>query len=449
MPAVAAKRQLRFELIARDWRGETRAVTAVTVLPRSAAKLRGGTRKLRVVERGNPKVRLYSARERLTRGLHVSGSALAGPRVGQRVKLHVDPQGGELERVRWSVVSGPRTLLRGAKTATREISFVVPRGRRTFVVEARAVVAGKRVRQRATVHVVGLLRPARTLARRGLTGGRRVVAAQTDGGAFCTLWGAADANDATAGTDDAPIVTADGARVTLGHASASGGDCTTDGARVTFTTATVRLGELVFEDVAGSVSADGIVFSSGWLDLPDGWWSDLPPRLRIVPPSVGSFAAPLDDRGDWGALRAQIALDDGVELLPLPEGWTFPRGQSTLAYVPAEQRFALRSVAQAAAGENGRVTLDGSIRLDGTTTVSVAADRLVVLHGVDDRTVALSGVGTLTTDPSAADDEQKADGDDAPADDAGEARSFAARAGPQRQSRPLPRAAATARSPAR
>ncbi len=183
---------------------------------------------------------------------------------------------------------------------------------------------------------------------------------------------------------------------------------------MSFTTATVRLGELVFEDVAGSVGADGIAFSSGWLDLPDGWWSDLPPRLRIAPPSAGAFAAPLGDDGAWGAMRAQIALDDGVELLPLPEGWTFPSGQSTLAYVPAEQRFALRSVAQAAGGENGRVTLDGSIRLDGTTTVSVAADRLVVLHGVDDRTVALSGVGTLTTDPSAADDEQKADGDERP-----------------------------------
>src|SRR5689334_7135867 len=106
----------------------------------------------------------------------------------------------------------------------------------------------------------------------------------------------------------------------------------------------------------------------------------------------------------------------------MPRRWTFPNSLSTLAHVPAEQRFALRSVAQAAGGESGRVTLDGSIRLDGTTTVSVAADRLVVLHGVDDRTVALSGVGTLTTDPSAADEEQKADGDDAPADD--DARSF-------------------------
>ncbi|MDO8187748.1 hypothetical protein Q7L71_19250 [Conexibacter sp. CPCC 205706] len=427
VPAVADATRLRFELVARDWRGETRAVTTVTVLPRRAAKLAAPARKLRVVERGEAKVRLYNARKRLTRGLHVSGSALAGPRVGQRVKLHVDPQGGELTRVRWRVAKGPRTLLRGSSVSKREITFTIPRGRRTFVVEAGAVVAGKRVRQRATIHVAGPLRPARNLARRGLLGGSGAVDTPTDGGTFCTLWGAAQRGDTSAGTDAAPIVTADGARVTLGHASTTADDCTSDAARVEFQTATVRLGGLVFEDVAGSVGDDGIVFSSGWLDLPDGWWSDLPPRLRITPPSAGSFAAPLDARGAWGALRAQIALDDGVELLPLPEGWTFPRGQSTLAYVPAEQRFTLRSVAQAAAGENGRVTLDGSIALDGTTSVSVAADRLVVLHGVDDRTVALSGVGTLTTDPSAASDDARSDGDDeTPADDA---RAFSARVG--------------------
>ncbi|HST40920.1 MAG TPA: hypothetical protein VLK58_15495, partial [Conexibacter sp.] len=431
-PAVADPTKLRFALTARDWRGQTRGVATVVVLPHRAATLTPGARRLRVAERADGAVRLYASSARVLRALDVSGSALAGPRAGQRVRLHVDPQGGELERVRWSVVRGPRATLQGRAVSDRTLGFVVPRGVRSFVIGVRAVVSGRVVRTRETIHVVGPTRPAasrraagrraagrRAAPRRGRAAGAALAARAAAPGAsaaqddapspFCQLF-----DDTAAGTTADAIVLADGARVTLGGATAAGADCAEDGARIAFSTAQVRVGGIVFADVAGSVTPAGLTFSSGWLDLPDGWWSDLPPRLRVEPDGVGSFAAPLGDDGRWGPLRAQIGLDDGVELLPLPEGWTFPAGQSTLAYVPSEKRFALRSVAQAPAGQDGRVTLDGSVTLDGATSVTVGAERLVVLHGVDDRTVALSGSGTLQTDPGAAVQRPAApaDGDD-------------------------------------
>ncbi|MDW5596963.1 hypothetical protein VSS74_21630 [Conexibacter stalactiti] len=427
-PTVDRATRLRFALTARDWRGETRGVATVVVLPHRAATLKPGARRLRVAERADGAVRLYASRARVIRALDVSGSALAGPRAGQRVALHVDPQGGELERVRWSVVRGPRAALQGRTVSDRTLAFVVPRGVRSFVIGVRAVVSGRVVRTRETIHVVGPTRRAasrRAASRRATSRRGRASAAAAGGTAgiapgasaaqdeaaspFCQLW-----NDTAAGTATDAIVLSDGARVTLGGATAAGADCADNGARIAFSTTQVRVGDLVFADVAGSVTPAGLTFTSGWLDLPDGWWSDLPPRLRVEPDGVGSFAAPLGDDGRWGPLRAQIGLDDGVELLPLPEGWTFPAGESTLAYVPAERRFALRSVAQAPAGQDGRVTLDGSVTLDGATSVTVGAERLVVLHGVDDRTVALSGSGTLQTDPDAAVQRPAApaDGDD-------------------------------------
>ena len=429
-PVVGRATRLRFALTARDWRGEARGVAAVVVLPQRAATLAPGSRRLRVADRRDPSVRLHASRARVVRALEMTGSALAGPRAGQRVRLHVHPQGGELERIRWSVADGPRGLLRGRPVDRRDLGFVVPHGVRSFAIAARAVVSGRVVRTRETVHVVGPTRraaerrPARRPARRGRAA--LAVAAQSDAGPFCALWDAAAGGDRSAGTAGSAIALPDGTRVTLGDTTATGADCADDAARIAFTTAQVRVGDLVFADVAGAVTPAGLSFGSGWLALPDGWWSDLPPRLRIEPDARGGFAAPLDGDRGWGPLRAQIGIDDGVELLPLPEGWTFAAGESTLAYVPSERRFALRSVAQAPAGQDGRVTLDGSIALDGTTRVSVAAERLVVLHGVGENTVALSGTGTLETEPGAGGDAGRADGAEPEAGAAGGPRAKAA-----------------------
>lgn len=429
-PAVARRTRLRFALTARDWRGAARGVATVVVLPHRKATLAPGPRRLRVAARGSTSTRRYLSRDRVTRGIEVTGSALAGPRAGQRAGLRVLDQGGELERVRWSVVRGPRTTLAGRRTDRERLSFVVPHGARQLTIGVRAVVSGRVVRAREVVHVVGPIRPARPgrrapaskkARRRGAR--RRAVRATTAqddaradaAGPFCTYWNAAAAGDAGAGTASAPIRLSDGTTVTLGSAVASGADCAADDARVAFTTGEVRVGRLVFEDVAGSLDAAGVTLRSGWLDLPDGWWSDLPPRLRVEPGAAGGWAADLGEDGRWGPLKAQIALDDGVELLPLPEGWTFPAGQSTLSYAPATRTFGLRSVAQAPPGQDGKVTLTGSLALDGATSVTVDAERVVVLHGVDDRAVALSGTGTLTTTPGAGDDGADDDsGDEGP-----------------------------------
>jgi hypothetical protein len=205
---------------------------------------------------------------------------------------------------------------------------------------------------------------------------------------FCSLW-----DDG----DDAAFELEDGTAVALGDATRSGTDCEADGAAIKFTGGSLEASGIAFVDLAGSVTADGLRVRSGALQRPAGWSDQLPAKLGIDLPDAAAFGAELGDDG-WGPLRARIELDQGLELLPLPAGWKFPKGESILAFEPLRGAFNLHGVARAPKGSRGEVRIEGSLE-DGTSTATVEAEDLAVLRGTGSDAVALSGKGEITSEP--------------------------------------------------
>ena len=207
---------------------------------------------------------------------------------------------------------------------------------------------------------------------------------------FCSLW---------ADGDDAAIELEEGSAIVLGEATHSGEGCDDDGAAIAFTEGTLEASGVTFVDLVGTVTADGLRIRSGALQRPAGWSEELPPKVGIELPGPAAFGAELGDEG-WGALRARIELDEGLELLPLPAGWRFPEGESTLTFEPLQGKFALHGVARAPKGSRGEVRLDGSLA-DGASTVTVEAEDVALLRGTGTNAVGLSGKGEVTAAPGA------------------------------------------------
>jgi hypothetical protein len=216
-----------------------------------------------------------------------------------------------------------------------------------------------------------------------------VVARASAGGgeSFCAAW---------AEGDEATIEFEDGSAIALGETTRAGEGCDEDGAAIRFADATLEAGGVTFVELAGTITADGLRVRSGALRRPAGWSEELPARLALELPDAAAFGAELGDEG-WGPLRLRVELDEGLELLPLPAGWSFPAGESTLSFEPLEGQFALHGVARAPQGTPGEVRLDGSLA-DGTSTVAVEAEDVAFLRGAGGNTVGLSGKGEVTAE---------------------------------------------------
>ncbi len=262
---------------------------------------------------------------------------------------------------------------------------------------AGAKVHGQVTRALASVGSLGFDGPTASAARakvrsRGLVPLSRAIATasaeDSEDDSFCSLW---------AEGDDAAIELEEGSAIVLGDVTRSGGGCGDGGAAIRFSAGTLEASGVTFVDLAGTVTADGLRIRSGALQRPAGWSEELPAMIDIELPGAAAFGAELGDEG-WGQLRVRIELDAGLELLPLPAGWRFPKGESTLAFEPLKGEFALHGVARAPKGARGEVRLDGSLA-DGTSSVTVEAEDVAVLRGTGTNMVGLSGKGEVTAEP--------------------------------------------------
>jgi hypothetical protein len=220
---------------------------------------------------------------------------------------------------------------------------------------------------------------------------RRVATASAadvnDDDSFCALW-----DDG----DDAAFELADGTAVALGDTTRSGAGCDAENATIKFTGGALESNGIAFVDLAGTVTADGLRIRSGALQRPAGWSDQLPAKLSIELPEAAAFGAELGEEG-WGSLRARIELDEGLELLPLPAGWHFPKGESILAFEPLQGVFDLHGIARAPKGSRGEVRIEGSLA-DGTSTATIEAEDLAVLRGTGTNAVTLSGKGEVSAE---------------------------------------------------
>jgi hypothetical protein len=220
-------------------------------------------------------------------------------------------------------------------------------------------------------------------------------AATGKGGSFCSLWAAAKQGDPAAGTVAAPITLEEGSEFTLGGAIAFGSGCEAGGAAINFDEGTLVAGGARFEDVTGTLDQAGLHLRSADLKRPAGWSEKLPARLSVGRLPGAAWGAARTASG-WGPLSARIELGGGLELLPLPAGWKFPRGKSILEYAPSQDAFVLHGLARAREGGGGEVSFEGTLGSEGKTAAKIVATDIATLEGPEGHPVGLSGEGELT-----------------------------------------------------
>lgn len=333
VPRVKRPTDLRFAVTARSWRGTATATTTVTVRPNAAIRLRS-PRKLRVIRK-------------------------------RRAPSSDKPRTSHAKPATFSL----RTDVGGPKSPDMEDFSAHRHGGRA-----------------------GAPRPAALVAP---VAAHASTAAGDDDPSFCSLWSAVEQGDASGGTQGHPITFEDGSEFTLGGASVRGDGCHDESAAINFEDATLVARGARFGHVAGTLDEHALQLRSADLKRPGGWSELLPAQLHVDVGSSGAWGANRSESG-WGSLRARIELDSGLELLPLPAGWSFPRGQSTLEYIPLEGAFALHVLARAPEGGDGEVIFEGRLEADGTTTATVEATDVAVLEGADGERVGLSGEGEIT-----------------------------------------------------
>jgi hypothetical protein len=363
VPRVKRATRLRFAITARSWRGTATATTSVLVRPQANVRLRSPKR-LRLAHPKRHRGAGAKADQQVTRALASVGTLGDAPATGARF--------GEAADHRATGGPAPRAEA-GFVVAAARSGGAAGSGSGSASSGAAAGAAGSR----------GLV----TRDRFAPLDATAIAADANEDDSFCSLW-----DDG----DEAAFELADGTGVALGDATHSGGDCDDDGATIKFTGGTLEASDVVFVDLSGSVTADGLRIRSGALRRPAGWSDQLPAKLAIELPEAAAFGAELGDDG-WGSLRARVELDEGLELLPLPAGWYFPKGESVLAFEPLQGVFNLHGVARAPKGSRGEVRIEGSLE-DGTSTATVEAEDLAVLRGTGTNAVALSGKGEVTAE---------------------------------------------------
>jgi hypothetical protein len=424
---------VRLRLTASDWRGTSADTLALRVLPTRSVRLDPQLDELRGITALRPPARRswrtgHAVDSPVVRTLQITGTA--APRPGARVRLVARAGAGSTAgRVRWSIVRGPRRALAGAVRSGSALTFRAPR-RGSLVVQATARVSGTVVRDRHAVFVRPAATPrhrraGRRAAARAVPGDTGTAPASTPGAGgsaaapdadddpeaadeppageapaepFCPRFRAAADGDAGAGTDDDPIDLGSGVSVTLAGATAKGADCSAADAAVAFTAATLKLGRLSLSDVRGTLTADGLWMTDGWLVVPAAWTDLLGAarqRYHVQAPGRTAVGAAIRD-GAWAPFAGRLVLEDGLPWLPLPDGWDFTPNGTTIELQPSRRALALRSQAAPDVPQTRTsVAFVGEITYAGTASITVTGDRVVDLQGTGEDAVALSGAGRV------------------------------------------------------
>jgi hypothetical protein len=377
-PEVDHPEKLDFELRATDWRGTARDRVTVRLEPQRVAVLPSGSFEVGHTDLPTAVEPSQELEQGVTRGLRFDGPALIGPLEGQATSLRVLGESGAARSVRWSVVSGPNVLRRQQRSRAT-VRFRAPPDDRPVVLRARARVAGVVKTKDVTIHS-----RARANARRPAAG----RSAQDEGSkvSLCTYW-----DD----PDGASITLEDGSKLVLGGSAKEGDACDADGAAIAFTQARLEVGSQRFDTVAGRLTGDGLAISSGW-------WSPIPAlHLRVSVPGQGHLGASLTE-GKWGALEGGVLLGGlGLGVAPLPSGWNWIDGKTTLTFKRGEPDLFLHTEADGPAqpeGEEanrGHLSIDGKVLRAGGVEVTVTAKNIATLQGSGEDAVNLSGEGSF------------------------------------------------------
>ncbi len=410
------RKPTRFTFRVRASSGGSTVSKRITVLvrPKRLGRFRSDERDLRrlakrqkrSLTKGQKGARVKRAR------VHTVRVSERGPRrvtPGERSTIALKTK-RKIRSIEWSVLEGsvdPASFT----TSGAKLTFTAPdRAGETALIQAVATMGNGDLVHRAKLIVV---RPA------AVGGGRQVGAeppADADVQAFCTVATAAN-------TGPARISLADGSVISLPRTALSGAKtCNQSGARLAFTQATFTYAGSTFRNLAGTVTATGIVIDSAAYVLPPAlqkWaskaYSEAPTALPVQPVG-GNVSAGLQD-GTWQAMTGQFAvlpfataqgsqqaMQNALAFLPLPGGWSFPANSSRLSLNPqsadgGQASLIFQQVAQGPSGTAGSVSFDLKLSNGTVSTVDVTAANIGVFGTTGTDQVSASGNGSFTIGP--------------------------------------------------
>jgi hypothetical protein len=426
-PHVARLRVLRFELTASDPRGTVRAVTAVRIEPDQ-------------VERINPRLRsvalagaVLRSGERQTTGLRltkadqavvtVGATGAHTTRVNGRVVLTARVAGQRVSGTTWTVASGPRSMLAGARRNRTQLRFRAPPVPGTYAVRMTARTAAGSFTRDELIEVNPAITASADIAS---ARGASAQIASAGGGreqAFCKVVAEARQHGKVSiSLPSGGAFTADTSRPAKSECSGSE-TISFDGGRTT-------LGSFELTGVRGTITRDrGLVISGGTLHAPSFWGarpeSASDSNVHIVHGTLASQASvpggglaigfevprtegisvgleiPLTGAG-FGDLLGAVTVDkSALAKFPLtsslPGGWTMSK--ISLAVAPDARRFELSADANGPASTDGELSLYGVLTFDGQVSVSVTASNLAVFDSRGGQRATLTASGTLTLLP--------------------------------------------------
>jgi hypothetical protein len=410
------RKPTRFTFRVRASSGGSTVSKRITVLvrPKRLGRFRSGARDLqrlakrqqRSLNRGQKGVRVKRAR------VHTVRVSERGPRwvqPGERSTIALKSK-RRIRSVQWTVLDGAVDPASFATSGAR-LTFTAPSAAgETALIQAVARMANGDLVHRAKLVVVKPAGP-----------GKRVGAdpvSDANVQAFCSVATAA-------GNGSARISLADGSVISLPRTALSGAKtCSQSGARLAFTQATFTYAGSAFRNVAGTVTASGVVIDSGAYVLPTAlqkWasktYSNAPSSLPVQP--VGGDVSAVLQEGTWESMTGQFAvlpfpsaqggqqaMQNALAFLPLPGGWSFPANSARLSLNPAPTggsggaaSLLFQQVARGPAGTAGSVSFDLKLSNGTVTTVDVTAANLGVFGATGTDQVNASGKGSFSIGP--------------------------------------------------
>lgn len=246
------------------------------------------------------------------------------------------------------------------------------------------IVTHKGGRQTVATEIVQTRRKTGALNRVTELNAPSVQASSTE--SFCDMFTQAQSGSLTSFTIDSIAVAA-------GQTDTSATSCTASNAAITLTSASFTLNGMAFTGVVGKITAAGVTFNSGFVNLPGSNGPQGPQLLTFT--AKPALFVPFTANGLSG-MTGTVNLS-ALTYLSLPVGWKVVTSQIAVSFSGGVYRAAVNVQAAAPSPETGSALITGTLASDGSVNLNVTATDLMPIVGSNGSTTVFSGTGTITS----------------------------------------------------
>lgn len=310
----------------------------------------------------------------------------------KRKKLTMTHSAG-VSKVRWSVVSGRKSLLKRSTKKKNAITIRVPRKPGLWLIRGNATLRnGDKI---SRTKIIRVKRPTPQAKRAGRAADLRALevrapsADSSSTASFCSLKGGDK------------ISFADGSALTLPRAFSVPAKCTSTSS-APFSGASFSYNGTTFGSVNGSIAGSVVKLASATFSLPQAVAGSLPsgvPTSFTVTPPASTPVTATQQGGSWGAWTGSFATP-WLSFLPVPTGWSTPNGLLTLApqVTKGQVTGALLTFSQessASDGSGGTASFDFTLSTSGPSDITITAANLGVFQTSTGDHIEFSGTATF------------------------------------------------------